>query len=70
MILVEFVKEFATQKGVSSDQIALAWLLSQKPFIASIFGTTSEERLKENLATKDMILSKADLQIINAKLVV
>jgi aryl-alcohol dehydrogenase-like predicted oxidoreductase len=42
--------ELAAEKGVTSAQIALAWLLAQKPWIVPIPGTTKLHRLEENLA--------------------
>jgi aryl-alcohol dehydrogenase-like predicted oxidoreductase len=52
--------ELAAEKGATSAQIALAWLLAQKPWIVPIPGTTKLHRLKENLGAADIILSKDD----------
>jgi len=54
----------AERKGVTRAQIALAWLLAQKPWIVPIPGTTKLHRLEENLAAADVHLDAADLQEI------
>ena len=46
--LVTLLGELAAEKGVTSAQIALAWLLAQKPWIVPIPGTTKLHRLEEN----------------------
>jgi aryl-alcohol dehydrogenase-like predicted oxidoreductase len=51
MALVDLVREVATRKGATPAQIALAWLLAQKPWIVPIPGTTKLHRLQENLGT-------------------
>lgn len=47
--LVDLVGEIASTKGVTSAQIAIAWLLAQRPWIVPIPGTTKLQRLEENL---------------------
>jgi diketogulonate reductase-like aldo/keto reductase len=47
--MVDLVKRIAAQKGATPAQIALAWLLAQKPFIVPIPGTTKLRRLDENV---------------------
>lgn len=59
--LVSLLAEIAAEKGVTSAQIALAWLLAQKPWIVPIPGTTKLHRLEENLGAADLILSQSDL---------
>lgn len=59
--LVSLLTILATEKGVTSAQIALAWLLAQKPWIVPIPGTTKLHRLEENLGAADLILSQNDL---------
>jgi aryl-alcohol dehydrogenase-like predicted oxidoreductase len=59
--LVSLLTILATEKGVTSAQIALAWLLAQKPWILPIPGTTKLHRLEENLGAADLILSQNDL---------
>ncbi|MFT4274289.1 MAG: aldo/keto reductase [Pantoea sp.] len=59
--LVALLAELAAAKSVSSAQIALAWLLAQKPWIVPIPGTTKLHRLEENLAAADLILASDEL---------
>ena len=65
MVLVDVVKTAADRKGASSAQIALAWLLAQKPWIVPIPGTTKLDRLDENLGAADVDLSEDDIKQIN-----
>lgn len=64
--LVIAIGEIATQKKVTPAQIALAWLLAQKPWIAPIPGTTKLHRLEENIGAASVELTKADLEDIQA----
>jgi aryl-alcohol dehydrogenase-like predicted oxidoreductase len=66
--LLKLLDEIASGKGATKAQIALAWILAQKPFIAPIPGTTKIDRLKENLAAADIKLTPAELNEINASL--
>jgi aryl-alcohol dehydrogenase-like predicted oxidoreductase len=59
--LVDRLDAIATSKGATKAQIALAWLLSRKPWIVPIPGTTKAHRLEENLGAADITLSAADL---------
>jgi len=59
--IVEVLGSIADDKGVSRAQIAIAWLLAQKPWIAPIPGTTKISRLEENMAAADIELSAQDL---------
>lgn len=61
---VEALAAIAAEKGVTSAQLALAWLLAQKPWIVPIPGTRRRERLRENIAAADVELTPADLQRI------
>jgi aryl-alcohol dehydrogenase-like predicted oxidoreductase len=65
MVLVELVKSVAERKGATPAQIALAWLLAQKPWIVPIPGTTKLHRLEENLGAVNVELTKADLKEID-----
>ena len=58
--------EVAAAKGATLSQIALAWLLAQKPWIVPIPGTRRLERLDENLGATGVVLTEADLAEINA----
>ena len=66
--LVDRLGDIAKRLGATPAQVALAWLLAQKPWIAPIPGTTKLHRLEENLGGARVILSKADLQAIEAEL--
>jgi aryl-alcohol dehydrogenase-like predicted oxidoreductase len=59
--LVDLIGEIARAKGVTPAQIALAWLLAQKPWIVPIPGTTKLHRLEENLGGADVELTADDL---------
>ena len=58
---VDLVGKIATGKGVTPAQIALAWLLAQRPWIVPISGTTKLHRLEENLGGADVVLTPDDL---------
>jgi len=60
--LVDLIGKFAQQKKTTPAQIALAWLLAQKPWIVPIPGTTKIARLEENLAAVNVQLSPDDLR--------
>ncbi len=62
--LVELVKSIALQKEATPAQVALAWLLAQKSWIAPIPGTTKIHRLKENIGAVALKLSHADIKQI------
>ena len=62
--LVDRLGEIARQKGATPAQIALAWLLAQKPWIVPIPGTTKLNRLEENIAAADVVLTSDDLRQI------
>lgn len=66
--LVELLKSIASSKEATPAQIALAWLLAQKPWIVPIPGTTKVQRLKENVGAADLELSGADLRDIQGAL--
>jgi aryl-alcohol dehydrogenase-like predicted oxidoreductase len=65
MALVDLVRGVAKRKGASPAQIALAWLLAQRPWVVPIPGTTKLPRLEENLGAVAVELTAADLQEIN-----
>jgi aryl-alcohol dehydrogenase-like predicted oxidoreductase len=62
---VEFVQQIAARKPCTPAQIALAWVLAQKPWIVPIPGTTKLHRLEENLAAVNVELSPDDLRDID-----
>jgi aryl-alcohol dehydrogenase-like predicted oxidoreductase len=63
--LVELLGEIAKRKKATPAQIALAWLLAQKPWIVPIPGTTKLHRLEENIGAVDIELTPDDLREIN-----
>jgi aryl-alcohol dehydrogenase-like predicted oxidoreductase len=65
MVLVELIKGVAERKRATPAQIALAWLLAQKPWIVPIPGTTKPHRLEENLGAANVELNEADLKQID-----
>ena len=64
--MVDLLRKIAERKKVTSAQIALAWLLAQKPWIVPIPGTTKLERLKENIGAVGIELAPGDLREIEA----
>ncbi|ATN37197.1 aldo/keto reductase (plasmid) [Rhizobium sp. ACO-34A] len=66
--LVTLVGEIAARKQATNAQIALAWVLAQKPWIAPIPGTTKLHRLAENNAAADVVLTPEDLAEIDKAL--
>lgn len=62
--LVDLLGTIATEKNATSAQIALAWLLAQKPWIVPIPGTTKLHRLEENIGSAEITLSADDLKEI------
>jgi aryl-alcohol dehydrogenase-like predicted oxidoreductase len=61
MPIVDLLNRFAAPKNATASQIALAWLMSQKPFIVSIAGTRSINHLEENLGALNIQLTPSDL---------
>lgn len=66
--LVDLVKQIATENNATPAQIALTWLLAQKPFIAPIPGTTKIHRLEENIGAVNLTLSEEEMRRINHSL--
>jgi aryl-alcohol dehydrogenase-like predicted oxidoreductase len=66
-VVIELLERIAAEKGATPAQIALAWLLAQKPWIVPIPGSRKLERLDENLGATNIALTQADLaEIANA----
>ncbi len=63
--MVDLLTRIAEQKKATPAQIALAWLLAQKPWIVPIPGTTKLHRLEENLGAADIELTRDDLREID-----
>ena len=66
LVLVDLLRAVAQRKGATPAQIALAWLLAQKPWIVPIPGTTKLHRLEENLGAAAVELTSEDLGQIHA----
>lgn len=64
--IVDLLNSIAQRKNVTAAQVALAWLLAQKPWIVPIPGTTKPHRLVENLGAADLELSESDLREIDS----
>ena len=67
-VLVKFIKELAERKQATPAQVALGWLLAQKPWIVPIPGTAKLHRLEENLGAVELQLSEGELAEINSAL--
>ena len=65
LTFVEWLKAFAKRKGATPAQLALAWLLAQKPWIVPIPGTTKRHRLEENVGAVVLGLTADDLRDID-----
>jgi aryl-alcohol dehydrogenase-like predicted oxidoreductase len=63
--LVAILSDFATARGATPAQIALAWILSRNPWIVPIPGTTKLHRLEENLAAAQVSLAADDLEALD-----
>jgi aryl-alcohol dehydrogenase-like predicted oxidoreductase len=68
LALVEVVKAVAQRKNTTPAQVALAWLLAQKPWIVPIPGTTKQHRLDENLGAIELELSRDELRAIREQI--
>jgi aryl-alcohol dehydrogenase-like predicted oxidoreductase len=66
MPIVDLLRRFAAGRQATPAQVALAWLLAQKPFIVAIPGTRSLDRLRENLGALEVRLTPADLADLQA----
>ncbi|MGD1046435.1 MAG: aldo/keto reductase [Bacteroidota bacterium] len=67
-VLVDLLKKVAEQKNATPGQIALAWLLAQKPWIVPIPGTTKLNRLEENIGAASVALTSKELSEIKLAL--
>jgi aryl-alcohol dehydrogenase-like predicted oxidoreductase len=66
LALVDVIAGIAARKGVTNAQLALAWVLAQKPWVVPIPGTTKRHRLEENVGAVAVELTAADLREIEA----
>ncbi len=65
-VLVDLLEKIAERKNAMPAQIALAWLLAQKPWIVPIPGTTKLHRLEENIGAAEIELTAEDLREIDS----
>jgi aryl-alcohol dehydrogenase-like predicted oxidoreductase len=65
-VLIDLLGTIGARRGVTPAQVALAWLLAQKPWIVPIPGTTKLHRLDENIGAADVELTKDDLREIES----
>ena len=65
---IDFVNELASSKGITSAQLALSWVLAQRPYISPIPGTTKLHRLEENLKAADVELTEDAIKTINSEI--
>jgi aryl-alcohol dehydrogenase-like predicted oxidoreductase len=65
-VFVDLLARVAERRGATPAQVALAWLLAQRPWIVPIPGTTKLERMEENVAAADLELAPDDLREIEA----
>ena len=63
--IVDLIRSIADTHGATPAQVALAWLLAQRPWIVPLFGTRSMMRFEENLGSLDIHLSAEELQALN-----
>jgi aryl-alcohol dehydrogenase-like predicted oxidoreductase len=66
--LIDILKEFGDQRGLTVAQVALAWLLAQKPFIVPIPGTTKQAHLQENMGAANYSFEGDELQKLTEEL--
>lgn len=66
--LMKLLNQMAEEKNASSGQISLAWMFCKKPYIVPIPGSRKEERLKENIGSKDVVLTTEEIAGIDALL--
>jgi aryl-alcohol dehydrogenase-like predicted oxidoreductase len=66
--ILEFLRAFGAKKGATAAQVALAWLMAQKPWIVPIPGTGNVDHLHENIGAANVLLSAEDLREIETGL--
>jgi aryl-alcohol dehydrogenase-like predicted oxidoreductase len=64
--LIDLIRDIGVNHGATPAQIALAWLLAQKPWIVPLFGTRKLERFEENINSLSVRLTQDDLEVIEA----
>lgn len=64
-VVIDYINELATAKNATAAQIALAWVMAQKPWIVPIPGTTKISRIHENIKAADIKFSDEEMKTIN-----
>ncbi|MEX3617016.1 aldo/keto reductase [Paenibacillus glucanolyticus] len=64
-VIVDYLNKVAEMKNVTTAQVALAWILAQKPYIVPIPGTTNVNRISENIAASDIVFTEQEVRVIN-----
>ncbi|WP_145321747.1 aldo/keto reductase [Paenibacillus xylanexedens] len=64
-VIIDYLNKLAEKKNVTTAQIALAWILAQKPFIVPIPGTTNSSRIAENVGATDIVFTEQEMMTIN-----
>ncbi|AVV58475.1 aldo/keto reductase [Paenibacillus glucanolyticus] len=64
-VIVDYLNKVAEMKDVTTAQVALAWILAQKPYIVPIPGTTNVNRISENIAASDIVFTEQEVRVIN-----
>ncbi|MFT3681229.1 MAG: aldo/keto reductase [Ferruginibacter sp.] len=67
-IMIDTLTEFGNYRGLTAAQVALAWLMAQKPWIVPIPGTTKLSHLQENLGAADIVFTPEELKIFTEKI--
>ena len=62
---MDLLKQMSKERGTTTGQISLAWMLCKKPYIIPIPGSRKEERIRENLGAKDVILKVDEIKNID-----
>jgi aryl-alcohol dehydrogenase-like predicted oxidoreductase len=68
MVIVDLVKDIAEKKGITPAQMALSWVMAQRPFIVPIPGSRSLKHLTDNIGAVNVTYSKEEMEEINARL--
>ena len=68
MIIVDLVKSIARRKHITPAQVALSWLIAQRPFIVPIPGSRSAKHLADNIAAADVTYTDEEMKQINKAL--
>lgn len=67
-VIVDYLNKLAEAKNVTTAQVALAWILAQKPYIVPIPGTTNVNRISENVAASNIVFTEQEMMVINKEI--